>query len=217
MACRRLMLALALVVALVGVAEASRELLGPYPYVQCGGKSGCTGAQCRVGPWPNFKCTKAGFHCFKVNSWYWQCDSKQPPMNGVPTPTPYVKSDFHQCGGSGNGCKGTKCADKAWPQTQGGACKSGLKCYKISCAYWQCDTHQPPKEPKVTCPKPAAPTKAPCKTQKSDFKQCGGKGNGCKGTKCKDARWPLTQGGNCSPCLKCYRKSEWYYACDTHP
>ena len=34
--------------------------------------------------------------------------------------------------------------------------------------------------PAVTCPKPAAPTKAPCKTQKSDFKQCGGKGNGCK-------------------------------------
>jgi hypothetical protein len=30
-----------------------------------------------------------------------------------------------------------------------------------------------------------------------------------QGTKCKDARWPLTQGGNCSPCLKCYRKSEW--------
>ena len=44
--------------------------------------------------------------------------------------------------------QGAKCADKAWPQSQGGACKSGLKCYKISCAYWQCDTHQPPKEPK---------------------------------------------------------------------
>lgn len=44
--------------------------------------------------------------------------------------------------------QGTKCADKAWPQSQGGACKSGLKCYRISCAYWQCDTHQPPKEPK---------------------------------------------------------------------
>ena len=47
--------------------------------------------------------------------------------------------------------QGTKCANKAWPLSQGGACKSGLRCYQISCAYWQCDTHQPPKEPKGEC------------------------------------------------------------------
>lgn len=32
--------------------------------------------------------------------------------------------------------QGTKCGDRAWPQAQGGSCKAGLKCYRVSCYYW---------------------------------------------------------------------------------
>jgi hypothetical protein len=41
---------------------------------------------------------------------------------GVPTPTPYVKSDFHQCGGSGNGCKVRNTSSVAGPPPRASWC-----------------------------------------------------------------------------------------------
>lgn len=37
-----------------------------------------------------------------------------------------------------------QCQDAAWPENEGGDCKSGMQCYKVSQFYWQCDVKQPP-------------------------------------------------------------------------
>lgn len=37
-----------------------------------------------------------------------------------------------------------QCQDAAWPDEEGGKCKSGMECFKVSQYYWQCDVKQPP-------------------------------------------------------------------------
>ncbi len=56
----------------------------------------------------HYRCS-SGFKCFRVSSYYWQCDKKQPAMT-TPSPTKrtYRPADFEQCGGLGNHCAGSK-------------------------------------------------------------------------------------------------------------
>lgn len=119
----------------------------------------------------------------------------------------YSPRNFRQCGGKGGSCVGNKnpkCKDERWPSDQGGKCATGLYCYRVSEWHWGCDIRQPR-------------TESPTYSSKV-FRQCGGRGGACTGSrnaKCKDARWPLDQGGKCDTGLKCYRVSEYHWGCDT--
>jgi len=66
------------------------------------------------------------------------------------------------------------------------------------------------KKPTVKPPTTTKPTKRPNYTP-ADFKQCGGSGNNCQGSKCKDAVWP---GAMCKEGLTCFRISQYYWGCD---
>jgi len=192
---RFLIVAVAVCLLAAAPTTAARTMLEASPageYQQCGGTGGsCAGAQCKDAAVA--KCP-AGNKCFRISQYYWMCDTQQPK----PTPAPPTPAGaYKQCGGTGDGCTGSKCRDGVWP---GQKCPSGFACYRVSQYYWQCDTHP-------LTPTPASPLPA------GAYKQCGGAGNGCKGSKCKDAVWP---GAKCPSKFSCERVNKWYWQCDTH-
>jgi hypothetical protein len=130
-------------------AASSSQGVAPSPFKQCGGVGGsCSGSKdpkCKDARWPanqGGSCEK-GLNCYKISPFYWQCDTHQPPRDAV---TAYTPADFHQCGGTGGACTGSnaaKCKDAQWPANQGGACKTGLTCFRISQYYRGCDVKKP--------------------------------------------------------------------------
>lgn len=41
-------------------------------------------------------------------------------------------------------CVIMQCKDAPWPANEGGKCKAGLTCHRVSQYHWGCDTKQPP-------------------------------------------------------------------------
>jgi hypothetical protein len=126
-----------LLMALVAAAVASEP---PKP------QGGCSDA----GPPGKYTCQQqkgygkcnASFMQTYCNKTCGRCTSAVPTPAPSKNPGPYTPADFHQCGGTGGECAGSKaakCKDAQWPANQGGACKTGLICHRGSNQYyWGC-------------------------------------------------------------------------------
>ena len=47
---------------------------------------GCTGTKCADAQWAT--CSTAGFKCYRISQYYWQCADKQPPVRANPPSPP---------------------------------------------------------------------------------------------------------------------------------